>query len=324
MFMQSGGHKGRRKSPIMPLATLWKNSTQQVIRESKRSAEVAPEPGAGCSRTRTSPDDPLDDVPPDGSAARKVTKQAMRKTRSMSAFEDLGTDNSSQTSRLNRKEMWEDVRRLDERLRRTNRWLLNPRAKAMQYWDFVTLGALFFTATVTPYEVCMMWADTKVDPLFIINYFVNSIFLIDMCFNFLLPYRASIKQGGDMIKSHRRIARNYLKSWFLLDFISILPFDILVVAGVINTEAVNPSMLRMVRMIRLMRLLKLACAAAALQRDGGAHAAGQGARWSPAGRGCSLVACEAASSQVPARAFPRCSHTHGCCGRASLSPSGAS
>ena len=148
-----------------------------------------------------------------------------------------------------------EVMRLKKRLSAANRLLLNPRSKEMQYWDMCTLSALFFTATVTPYEVCLIWAPTEVDALFVINNLVNLIFMIDMVFIFFLPYTVKHDQP---VKNHRLIARRYLRGWFGLDLLSIAPLDWLVVTKVLDTEAVNPSMLKMVRMIRLLRLIKLA------------------------------------------------------------------
>jgi hypothetical protein len=66
---------------------------------------------------------------------------------------------------------------LRERLRKANRGLLNPTSPRMQAWDMVTLGLLFYTATITPYEVCFMWADTKRDALWIVNWGVNLLFI---------------------------------------------------------------------------------------------------------------------------------------------------
>ena len=68
-------------------------------------------------------------------------------------------------------------------------------------------GALIFTATVTPYEVCMMWGDTEIEGLFIVNQVVNLIFIVDICFNFLLPYKEPLRKGGGTVKSHDKIAR---------------------------------------------------------------------------------------------------------------------
>ncbi len=159
-----------------------------------------------------------------------------------------------------------DVARLNARLSRANAFLLNPRSPMMQRWDFVTLSALFFTATVTPYEVCMMWGDTEMDTLFWTNQLINGIFIVDIIFNFLLPYTESIRLGGGTVKDHRKIARRYIRSWFFLDIISVFPVDVLMVLGVLggSAEADGESgagatdLLQMVRMLRLLRLIKLA------------------------------------------------------------------
>ena len=158
-----------------------------------------------------------------------------------------------------------DVERLNNRLRRMNAGLLNPRGKIMQYWDFFTLSALFYTATVTPYEVCMMWAEPKfynptstwLTPLFIVNWFVNVVFMVDICFNFFLPYREPIAKGGGMVKNHRLIAKNYLCSWFPLDIISVVPVDNIMMA-IDTTQIKGASMLAAIRLLRLLRLIKLA------------------------------------------------------------------
>ena len=52
--------------------------------------------------------------------------------------------------------------------------------------------------------------------------------------------------------SPRKIARHYLCTWFFLDLISILPFDIL---SIVVGEAL--AKLKIVRLFRLMRLIKL-------------------------------------------------------------------
>ena len=69
---------------------------------------------------------------------------------------------SQRVQPMDGKKVREDVVRLEERLRRMDRGLVNPNSPAMQYWDMMTLFAMFFTATVTPYEVCVIWTDSKV------------------------------------------------------------------------------------------------------------------------------------------------------------------
>ena len=81
----------------------------------------------------------------------------------------------------------------------------------------------------------MMWGDTQVDGLFVVNQLVNLIFIVDICFNFLLPYKEPVRKGGGTVKSHAKIAKHYLKSWFVLDVISVFPVDWLMVTGVIGS-----------------------------------------------------------------------------------------
>ena len=49
-------------------------------------------------------------------------------------------------------ELKADVHKLNRRIKNMNAFLLDPKSKFMQTWDFFTLSALFFTLTVTPFE----------------------------------------------------------------------------------------------------------------------------------------------------------------------------
>ena len=53
---------------------------------------------------------------------------------------------------------------------------------------------------------------------------VDSLFFIDM----LLNFRTSYLKDGELIVSPSKIAKNYLKGWFAIDFLSAVPFDLIV------------------------------------------------------------------------------------------------
>ena len=110
-------------------------------------------------------------------------------------------------------------------------YLIMPDGAWMQYWDIVTLLALLFTALITPYEVCVLneesMADSVKDPLFYVNMLVNGVFLADMIFCFVTAYREDRRDGGGWVKDVRKIRRKYLRGWFALDFISLMPFDLI-------------------------------------------------------------------------------------------------
>ena len=161
--------------------------------------------------------------------------------------------------------MARDSKLLSDRLSNMDKGLLKPTGKLMTYWDFFTLSALFFTATVTPYEVCLMWetvtwndgAAVWLTPLFVVNTIVNLIFMVDIVFNFFLPYKEPILKGGGTVKAHKRIALHYLKGWFTLDIVSVIPVDWFLM-GVDTTEVSGAALLGAIRMLRLLRLIKLA------------------------------------------------------------------
>ena len=87
------------------------------------------------------------------------------------------------------------------------------------------------------------------------NRFIDLIFFKDMVMNFFLAFRdTSQDTRGRLVKDLPSIRRRYLRSWFTLDLVSILPFDILGMS--FDSDVV--SSLKIIRVIRLLRLLKLA------------------------------------------------------------------
>jgi hypothetical protein len=103
--------------------------------------------------------------------------------------------------------------------------LINPNSLRMQKWGIVVLVALIYTALVTPFEVAYL--QSQFNALFIVNRFVDVVFLIDMCMQFFLKVEVHERQGVTWIRDRKVLAMRYMKCWFWIDLISILPFDIL-------------------------------------------------------------------------------------------------
>ena len=101
-----------------------------------------------------------------------------------------------------------------------------------------------------------MALETEVNPLFVVNQVINTIFIVDIIFQFFIPVPdRSPENEGEMIHDHRVIAKTYLSSWFLLDIVSVLPFDVIMVA---DPSLLEPGpMTRSFRLIRILRLMKL-------------------------------------------------------------------
>ena len=150
------------------------------------------------------------------------------------------------------KSIAEGADELRQRLRdQQRRMLINPTSRFMQRWDPLMMTMLIFVAIVTPYEVAFL--ETKLSPLFWINRGVDVIFILDMAVQFCLMYESNQLIGGPVfVKDPSKIAKRYLKSWFLVDLVSILPFEIAAV-----TQKGSSSTLKRMKIIRVVRLLKL-------------------------------------------------------------------
>lgn len=88
-------------------------------------------------------------------------------------------------------------------------------------WDVFIMAVLIFISIVVPFRLAFIEKE---------EYFWTIIYLaIDVAFgiDIILTFFTSIvnTQNSLTITNHCVIARKYILSWFLLDVISILPFD---------------------------------------------------------------------------------------------------
>ncbi|KAK3288152.1 hypothetical protein CYMTET_4363 [Cymbomonas tetramitiformis] len=133
-------------------------------------------------------------------------------------------------------------------------YLLNPHSEFLKYWDVLAALLLLYTALITPFEVAFL--ESQRDALFYFNRFVDSCFFCDLCFQFFLPYR---EPDGSWIVEQNKIAFNYSTSWFTLDLVSTIPFDVLTddsVTGGADGLA-NMQIIRLIRILRLIKLLRV-------------------------------------------------------------------
>ena len=119
-------------------------------------------------------------------------------------------------------------------------------------WDALVVSGLLYTAIVSPIDVCIV--QERHVWLFILNITTDLIFVVDLILNFFIAYRSNEDEdGGRWITDRRAIACHYLKTWFAVDFLSVLPFEILNFLEMLE----GASLIRAVRTLRLLRLIKL-------------------------------------------------------------------
>lgn len=114
-------------------------------------------------------------------------------------------------------------------------------------WDWITLLLVLYTAVFTPYVAAFMLGKdvevdaenltstrldnitalseenaAEVDPLSVIDMIVDIMFIADILINF----RTTYLHNGEVVIAPKKIAFNYVKSWFLIDAVAAIPFDL--------------------------------------------------------------------------------------------------
>lgn len=139
-------------------------------------------------------------------------------------------------------------------------FLLNPNSEYMKYWDLVIVVALLFTGIVTPYEVIFTYQVAADNWLFAVNRLVDGIFIKDMVMQFFLkvemPSQAD-RYGSVLLKDPRMIRWRYLTTWFPIDFVSILPFDVFLMLYQGSPALGGIKIFRMARLLRLVKLVRI-------------------------------------------------------------------
>ncbi|XP_042603098.1 LOW QUALITY PROTEIN: potassium voltage-gated channel subfamily H member 5a [Cyprinus carpio] len=105
-------------------------------------------------------------------------------------------------------------------------------------WDWVILILTFYTAIMVPYNVSFKTKQNNLVWL-VLDSVVDVIFLVDIVLNFHTTF---VGPGGEVISDPKLIRMNYLKTWFVIDLLSCLPYDIInAFENVDEVSTVDPS-----------------------------------------------------------------------------------
>ena len=90
-------------------------------------------------------------------------------------------------------------------------------------WDWIILCLTFYTAIMVPYNVALKNKTSEDVSLLVVDSIVDVVFFIDIVLNFHTTY---VGPGGEVVSDPKVIRLNYLKSWFVIDLLSCLPYDV--------------------------------------------------------------------------------------------------
>ncbi|XP_069787305.1 potassium voltage-gated channel subfamily H member 1a [Narcine bancroftii] len=119
-------------------------------------------------------------------------------------------------------------------------------------WDWIILILTFYTAIMVPYNVSFKTKQNNVTWL-VIDSIVDVIFLVDIVLNFHTTF---VGPAGEVISDPKLIRMNYLKTWFVIDLLSCLPYD--VINAFENVDEGISSLFSSLKVVRLLRLGRVA------------------------------------------------------------------
>ncbi|XP_037134576.1 potassium voltage-gated channel subfamily H member 4 isoform X1 [Syngnathus acus] len=108
-----------------------------------------------------------------------------------------------------------------------SRFLLLHYSVSKALWDWLILLATFYVAVTVPYNVSFMpYHDnvTAARSTIVSDIAVEMLFITDIILNFRTTF---VSQSGQVVYQSRSICIHYATSWFFVDLVAALPFDLL-------------------------------------------------------------------------------------------------
>uniref|UniRef100_A0AAY4ELH6 Cyclic nucleotide-binding domain-containing protein n=1 Tax=Denticeps clupeoides TaxID=299321 RepID=A0AAY4ELH6_9TELE len=149
------------------------------------------------------------------------------------------------------------VEKEQERVKSAGNWIIHPYSDFRFYWDFTMLLFMVGNLIIIPVGITF-FKDETTTPWIIFNVVSDTFFLMDLVLNFRTGI--IIEDNSDIILDPKTIKKKYLKTWFVVDFVSSIPVDyiFLIVEKGIDSEVYKTARaLRIVRFTKILSLLRL-------------------------------------------------------------------
>jgi len=144
---------------------------------------------------------------------------------------------------------------------------INPNWGARMMWDLFVIALVLVDAMVLPFQMAYTGSsDSAVDKFWL--YLTTIFFAVDIVLNFSTAFPAGNNdpdyEPGKLVTNRIKIARNYLRTWFSIDFVSTIPWGVLADLAADGDSGGGAQLtkltkaIKFVRFLRLMRMLRLA------------------------------------------------------------------
>lgn len=122
------------------------------------------------------------------------------------------------------------------------------------YWDLIMLFLMMSNLVILPWCITF-FEDQNTLPWICFNVVSDTLFLIDLILNF----RTGIPEDDNshIILDPKVIRSRYLRSWFLVDFISSIPVDYFFLVVDLEARLESAEVYRTARALRIVRFTKI-------------------------------------------------------------------
>ncbi len=134
------------------------------------------------------------------------------------------------------------------------KFIIHPESKLLVVWDIIILIASIYIAIEVPLVIVFDFEESLL--LSIANRVITAVYIIDIGISF----NTAVYKKGKIITDRKYIAKQYLKSWFIIDFIAAFSF----ISAFKSLQQLKLSTI--LKLFRLGRLLKLIRVTGTIQR----------------------------------------------------------
>ena len=132
-------------------------------------------------------------------------------------------------------------------------WIILPDNPYKKIWDLLIAILILYSAIITPYEIA--FSDSNKSSWFEI--LIDIFLAIDIVLTFFSAYT---DEEENLVKNHKKIIKKYLKSWFIIDIISVFPINNLFKNGKysgLTKISKLPKLYRLIKLTKLLRMTKM-------------------------------------------------------------------
>lgn len=128
------------------------------------------------------------------------------------------------------------------------KFLIYPESNIKKIWDYCILLVLFYSMIFPPIYLAFHKCHSRL--YFGIDIVTCIFYLFDLLMQFVIPYPNN--ENEYYVTSYKKIAINYISSWLLCDFVSSLPYEV-----IIELNNGKQTIYELFKLFQLLKILKV-------------------------------------------------------------------